>query len=114
VHYPSNIDIFANTLNELAMTIGLQQVIENILHTSLGPSLNMLIEQISWNLFLHPIVTIQNVPSINQFYESLQDVTKAKKEFHKLVLKEANGLVVVAWPNLNMLSILMHLDIFTC
>lgn len=38
VHYPSNIDIFANTLNELAMTIGLQQVIENTLHTSLGPS----------------------------------------------------------------------------
>lgn len=38
MHYPSNIDIFANTLNELAMTIGLQQVIENTLHTSLGPS----------------------------------------------------------------------------
>lgn len=40
-------------------------------------------------------MTIQNVPSINQFYESFQDVTKVKEEFHELVLKEANGLIVV-------------------
>jgi hypothetical protein len=96
------------------MIIGLQQIIENIIHTSLGPSL----KHVNWTnklkLVLHPIGTIQNVPSINQFYESLQDITKAKEEFHKLVFKEANGLVAVAWPNFNMLSILVHLDIFTC
>jgi hypothetical protein len=38
VHYPSNIDIFANTLSEPAVTIGLQQVTQNTPHSSLGPS----------------------------------------------------------------------------
>jgi len=112
VHYPSNIDIFANTLNELAMTIGLQQVTKNTPHSSLGPSPKHVNSIKKLKLVLHPIVTIQKVPSINQFYESLQDIAKARKEFHKQVLKEANGLVVVPWPNLNMLNILVHLDFF--
>jgi hypothetical protein len=96
------------------VTIGLQQVTENTPHNFLGPSS----KHVNWTnklkLVLHPIVTIQKVPSINQFYESLQDIIKAREEFHRHVLKEANGLVVVPWPNLNLLSVLVHLDFFTC
>ncbi len=114
MHYPSNIDIFANTLNEPAVTIGLQQIIENTPHNFLGPSPKHVNSTKKLKLVLHPIVTIQKVPNINQFYESLLYIAKAREEFHKQVLKETNGLVVVPWCNFNMLSILVHLDFFTC
>ncbi len=114
MHYPSNIDIFANTLSEPTVTIGLQQVIKNTPDSSLGPSPKHVHSIKKLKLVFHPIVIIQKASNINQFYESLQDIAKATKEFHKEVLKEANGLVVVPWPNLNLLSILMHLDFFSC
>jgi len=83
VHYPSNIDIFTDTLNEPTVTIGLRQVIKNTPHSSLGPSLRHVNSIKKLKLVLHPIVMIQNVPNINRFYESLQNIAKAKEEFHK-------------------------------
>jgi hypothetical protein len=65
MHYPSNIDIYVDTLNELVVIIGLQPIIENIPHISPGPTLKHVNSTKKPKLVFHPIVMIQKVPSIN-------------------------------------------------
>ncbi len=65
MHYPYNIDISIDTLSERAMIIGLQPIIENTPHNSLGPSLKHVNLTKKPKLVVHLIVMIQKVPIIN-------------------------------------------------
>jgi len=67
VHYPSNIDIFANTLNEPTVIIGLQKVIENTPHSSLSPSPKHVNSTKKLKLVFHPSVNIQRCQILISF-----------------------------------------------
>lgn len=96
------------------MIIGLQPIIENTPHNSLGPSLKHVNLTKKPKLVVHLIVMIQKVPIINQPYEPFENLAKAKEEFHKQALKEANGLVVVPWPQPQPTKHLSAPRLFTC